>query len=280
MMQVSKDLLYILSVFVSPSDLVSLGSTCKTLQHAILQNETFWKVLVTSSLPSDLWQFTQLDDGQARRLYMHNDQNALQLFLQKNFLLYRLAQPQSSKMHLKLYCTIETNTLPTPESKRVILIGELFQDDDEKDNRGIRFQFKRTKSESFLIWRGEEGHNSQYSYYALDRLRPGPTIPVIPTSIDRMRNKSSILGKNDYKRIGLLLHNDEQHYEGMASTGYKFDDSHSQTRRLGGGDRFGSNSTSITYPTIAVNAYTHIDVLFDIDELFGLFRTPNEKKLK
>jgi hypothetical protein len=273
-MQLSKDLLYILSVFVSPSDLVALGSTCKTLQHVILQNDTFWKVLVTSALPSDLWQFAQLDDGQARRLYIktHNNHNALQLFLKKNFLLHRLAQPQSSKMHLKLYCTIETNTLPTPESRRVILIGELFQDDD--DNRRLRFQFKRSKGESFLVWRGEDGHNSQYSYYALDRLRPGPTIPVIP--IDRMRNKSSILGKYDYKRIGLLLHNDEHHYEGMASTGYKFDDSHSQTRRLGGGDRFGSNATSVTYPTIAVNAYTHADVLFDIDELFGLFRTPEK----
>lgn len=307
---INKDVMYMIINYISISDLIRLSMTCKTMLAFVADNNRLWTNILfdmaTKAESLSYFRDQKLDPYQAKEIvaqvhrfkynkegkecYVHTTVDDV---ASKMYLLRRLEQPVSSKQYLRFFMKVSTYGVPgssfilcgnvisyanfTPQPGRRKTTFQSYEDDDDTYGHSDTFyvRFKHTTNPTFLIWEGEGGKNSASEFYAVDRLRSGANTMVDISDISSKHWHQSILGKADYKHVGKILYDSEDHYQGLATTKQNHTDSHSQTRRIMGTNErlFGTNSTTIDYPFIRVNSYTHVDVRMttnDLMELFGL----------
>lgn len=257
-----RDVLNMVVSYLSYKDVLSLSSACSELRFMIF-NLNFWKKIIMNKYPSHLWAFVSFDNVfEPIKLLFY--QETIDTFLKYSYIQFRLSEPKESKLFFKLYVKFETSTLP-PEHRLSTLCGELIAKNWGRfDNMHFRFK----KNESVFIWRGEKDHNSKISMYAVDRKVPGSIVNFPPEDdyINILRPHHTILGKKDYKVIGKILYNDENYYEQFKSTTYNTSESHSYQRFHT--ERFGENSSSVSYPSVGVHCITHFDAVFPTNYIY------------
>ena len=278
-----KDILFLFVDFVTYKDILHLSSTCNALR-SIIFNADFWKRLLYLKYKSDLWINITFEDvfEPARLLFQYQyDNSVIDQFLKHKYIIFRLSEPQSSKNHLKFYAKIETPSLPDG-FRQELLVGNIIDSDDVNqkliypqsnkkhlDCRGFYLRFKKLNGQSAYFWNGEENHKSSVIFYLLDRKVVGCVTDIKSENV-RTNFQNSILGKKDYKVIGKMLHNDENHYQDFKSTSYNHVDSHSSQRFRT--ERFGENTNSTSYQNIGVSCITHIDAFIPTDYTFLIIK--------
>jgi len=231
----STDLFVKLSDYIEIRDIYSLGGTCRTYRKSIRQNRQLWKTIVCKRYPSDLWiKIVTLDEFMGVAI---NGQENLASELHKQYVLYRLGLPMSSKEALRVYIEIITPTLLAPYDK-TILVGSLIVTDDSSKKqkrvprsyrisdlaRGdentpakIRSEkravyniiFKRADGKSFYVWRDHKrGHNSTHRYYTIDRSNPAGgdgSKGNFYACVTGLTKSVTISGKDDKELISTIL---------------------------------------------------------------------------
>lgn len=254
-MNVVTDHLLLLSLEVTPHEMMLISFTCRTLYNKIRYNEILWKMWCAQKHPNSKWSSLQLElDDWIRLTFSRNVETQFHILHLRRCL--RL--PQSHLESKRLYMSVSTPTLPANPSFILVCDGEF-----KTNGRLLTFTFKHRTEESFLMWCGEAGHHYQQEYYMVDRQRPGEKI-FLDVSYQHGFPKT-MLGKRAYARIGTILHNDANYYESERSTSYNYSNSHN-IMRMGSRSGFGDNTNTVTCPNLNVKSYQWLEVQILIDE--------------
>lgn len=248
--------------YISPRDLLNFSETCHKANVRIRHNLGLWKSWVTRIYSHPFWSTLQLEVDEWIRIAFYTERNEVRVALQEHYIRRCMALPANHADSIRLFASVSTSSLP---GDPVILVSD--ENFVTKHKQHI-FTFFRKTQENILVWRGEGGHFSKSEFYMINRRQPGEKIPL---QVEMENYKSSILGKKDYSRIGLLLHNDVNFYASESSTSYNGQGGHSQMRQ-GVQNRFGANSTTSleAMPLLRVISATFLRAMINLDEVFAL----------
>lgn len=239
-----------------------IDTAADTSWHGIKQGDISWKDLVQMvrmRIPSEL----------------RKEQTPIQLSmeLRKIHLRRRFEAPPSSKDFLRLYLEVKTNN---PKIPTILVPGTevpyLDLDELKANKSEMTFVFNPKEGGSFLSWAGEGGNDTYITYYCIDRhTTPNPRLDISTNIVIYTKSWKSTLGKKDYAFVGQVLHGDPHFYEGMSSSKYNWDTSHSYHRSGNAPTGMASSTRGVDKPDLRIDCITRVVVTYSVNALYNVF---------
>lgn len=289
--KLTPDTIRLISTYLAPKDIISLGKCCTAFREHFLRNQQFWMYYVVSKVKLSLDKLCKEDiDWQNLAFQSQCKVNAM---IKYHKLLYRLHVPRSSRDWLGIFCRIETkgqrqvhvfgSQEPTIRNISLPPIGlscdvnnielnHLYYGEEEYRSIVV-FHMKSTTNPTFLRWDGEGGVSSEVYYYAVDRQKSAGKNKV-DFNKDELSIKMSLtlMSRGQYKKVGKILYQDENYFNTSHSMSYNNADGHGRMKRLGtsaGG--FATNSKVYNLPNLRISACKGLTITMSLKKACELF---------
>lgn len=246
------DVIRLLSLYLSPRDIIHVGRTCRALAEKMLRGvaggddkavATLWRQYVANCVVSDVPVRGVAGDAYFwQRMAFEKKRDLVRWMLQERHLTHRLAQPQSSKEFLRFFVRIDTtgqkpqrdllgNVIPN-QFEEVKLPSVLLCQPQQVSASGFDMETSMGTSrpgwltlsfcpagktgQKVLWWEDESTFQSTMEIYAVDRQRMPPKIVLKSDQANIPVSWKFICRENLTRSLcreaGKLAHNDENYF--------------------------------------------------------------------